>query len=227
MIEIESNSVALVVTSPPYPMISKWDNLFGTIDFELQHKQLDATWIECYRIITAGGIICINIGDATRSIDKNFCCYPNYARITMKMYSLGFTPLMPIIWKKISNRPNAFLGSGFLPPNAYISQDCEMIGIYRKGKIRKFSPKDELRLSSRYTKEERDVWFQQIWNIPGARGASIHSNFPEKIPYRLIRMFSIFGDLVVDPFSGTGTTQTVAERLSRRFTGYEKNEKMF
>ena len=222
MTEIKDNSIALIVTSPPYPMISKWDNMFGMLNFDKQHKHLDSTWEECNRILIPGGIICINIGDATRSIDKHFCCYPNYARVTMKIFQIGLTPLVPIIWKKISNRPNAFLGSGFLPPNAYISQDCEMIGIYRKGRIRQFTTKNEIRKSSEYTKTERDLWFQQIWNIQGARGAKKHSNFPEEIPYRLIRMFSILNDLVVDPFMGSGTTQRVAENLSRKFIGYEK-----
>jgi len=105
------------------------------------------------------------------------------------------TPLIPIFWKKISNRPNAFLGSGFLPPNAYVSQDCEYIGIYRKGSNRKFQPKDEKRYKSIFTKEQRDLWFQQIWHIPGAKGAKQNSAFPHEIPYRLIRMFSIINDL--------------------------------
>lgn len=225
MSEIKSDSVALIVTSPPYPMIKKWDDAFGVVDFESQHNQLDKVWEECNRILIPGGIICVNIGDATRSIDGNFCCYPNYARVTMKLFCLFLTPLVPIIWKKISNRPNAFLGSGFLPPNAYISQDCEMIGIYRKGRLRQFPPKDELRLLSKFTKEERDIWFQQTWNIPGAKGAAEHSNFPEEIPYRLIKMFSVVQDTVVDPFSGTGTTQKVAEALDRNFIGYEKQIK--
>lgn len=215
MNEIENNSVALVATSPPYPMISKWDNLFKTVDFEDQHQQLDAVWEECERKLMPGGIICINIGDATRTINKNFCCYPNHARITMKMHHLGFSTLIPIIWKKSSNRQNAFLGSGFLPPNAYVSHNCEMIGIYRKGRIRKFTPKEKVRLDSKYTKAERDLWFQQIWTVTGKRGA-------REIPYRLIRMFSIINDIVVDPFSGTGTTQRIAETLNRIFIGYEK-----
>lgn len=224
MREIGSGSVALVVTSPPYPMIKKWDALFGVVDFESQHRSLDGIWEECFRILMDGGIACVNIGDATRSVNKNFCCYPNYARITMRLFSLGFTPLVPILWRKISNRPNAFLGSGFLPPNAYISQDCEYIGIYRKGRVRKFLPKDKSRYSSKYTKDQRDLWFQQAWNIKGQKGAKESSSFPEEIPYRLIRMFSVVGDLVVDPFSGTGTTGRVAESLGRSFVGYELYE---
>lgn len=224
MSEIKNNSVHLIVTSPPYPMISKWDNLFKKVDFEYQHSFLDKVWGECFRILIEGGIACINIGDATRKINNNFQCFPNYARCMMKCIEIGFTPLIPILWKKISNRPNAFLGSGFLPPNAYISQDCEYIIILRKGNIRKFIPKDEKRYNSKFTKKERDLWFQQIWNINGVKGAGKTSAFPEEIPYRLLRMFSVLNDTIVDPFYGTGTTEKIALKLKRKFIGYTLKE---
>lgn len=68
MYELKNQSVALIVTSPPYPMIKKWDDLFGNVNFELQHEYLFQTWKECYRVLIEGGIMCINIGDATRKI---------------------------------------------------------------------------------------------------------------------------------------------------------------
>jgi site-specific DNA-methyltransferase (cytosine-N4-specific) len=209
-------------------MIQKWDNnpyrfILGHphTSFETAHQMLDCVWTEVKRILVPGGIACINIGDATRSLNKEFCCWPNYARVVMACLHIGFTPLIPILWKKISNRPNAFLGSGMLPPNAYISQDCEYIAIFRKGGLRKFAPKDKTRYASAFTKDERDIWFQQVWKITGAKNAKTTSAFPEEVPYRLIRMFSIIGDIVVDPFAGTGTTGKVAERLDRKFVGYE------
>jgi site-specific DNA-methyltransferase (cytosine-N4-specific) len=213
-------------------MIQKWDELklfvegredtvISKDDFWLQHGRLLKIWEECFRVLVKGGIACINIGDATRSIDKEFCCYPNYAKMTMTLFKKGFTPLVPIIWKKISNRPNAFLGSGMLPPNGYIAQDCEYIGIYRKGNIRKFKPHDLQRYASEFTKEERDTWFQQVWSITGAMGAKATSAFPKEVPYRLVQMFSCLDETVLDPFSGTGTTSKVCEELERKFIGYE------
>lgn len=221
MNELDDNSVDLVVTSPPYPMIKKWDELFGTLDFYDQHQYLFGTWKECFRVLKDGGIACINMGDATRSINKQFKCYPNFAYMTILLIELGFTSLIPIYWKKISNKPNAFMGSGMLPPNAYITQECEYIGIYRKGGLRKFKPKDENRYKSSFTKEERDLWFRQIWEIKGAAGAGKTSAFPKDIPYRLIRMFSVRNDVVLDPFCGQGTTGFVAESLNRKFIGYD------
>jgi len=228
MCEIEDESIHLIITSPPYPMIKKWDkafgfdDLFGPANFDHQHGMLAKTWLECHRVLVDGGIICINIGDATRSLpDSGFCCFPNYAAVAVIMWEMNFTPLIPIYWKKISNRPNAFLGSGFLPPNGYVSQDHEHIAIFRKGKLRKFKPKDEARYASAFTKEERDLWFQQIWKIQGARGAKETSVFPDEIPYRLIRMFSIIGDTVLDPFCGYGTVMRIAGENHRHGIGYD------
>jgi len=219
--ELEDKSVHLMITSPPYPMIKKWDDLFGKVDFNFQHDQLLPVWQECHRVLVDGGIACVNIGDATRSIDGEFQCYPNYAKITMAFLEIGFIPLIPIFWKKISNRPNAFLGSGFYPPNAYVAQDHEYIGIFRKGSLRKFTPKDPIRIESMYTKQERDLWFQQVWNIPGAKGAKESSSFPKEIAYRLIRMFSVIGDTVLDPFCGSGTVLHEAVTYRRIGVGYD------
>jgi len=221
MSELEDESIHLIVTSPMYPMIKKWDDMFGIVDFNKQHNILLKVWKECYRVLIDGGIFCVNIGDATRSIDKDFQCFPNYAKIIILLTELGLTPLIPIFWKKISNRPNAFLGSGFIPPNGYISQDHEYIAILRKGKLRKFPPKDKNRYDSSFSKEERDLWFQQVWNIQGKRGARESSSFPEEIPYRLIKMFSVIGDKVLDPLCGTGTVMYVADELDRVGIGYD------
>lgn len=221
MNEIEDNSIHLIITSPPYPMIEKWDDMFPMIDFNIQHYILWKTWIECKRVLIDGGIICINIGDATRSINKKFCCYPNFAQVTYNLFNLRFVPLIPIFWKKISNRPNAFLGSGMLPTNGYIAQDHEYIAIFRKGNIRKFASKDPNRYKSSFTKKERDLWFQQVWQITGKKGAKESSEFPDEIPYRLIRMFSVIGDNVLDPFCGSGTTMRIADELGRNGIGYD------
>jgi hypothetical protein len=90
----------------------------------------------------------------------------------------------------------AFLGSGFLPPNAYVTLDCEFILLFRKGKLRKFPPKDALRYDGVFTKKERDEWFSQIWSLKGTRQTVTDlerrtAAYPEEIANRLIRMFSV------------------------------------
>jgi len=248
MEELDDGSVHLVVTSPPYPMIGMWDDLFSGMDPEIgkclrsrdrsdiqgayrrMHAVLSPTFRECSRVMIEGGICCVNIGDAARTIGKRFQLFPNHTEVIHSLESCGLDILPYILWKKPTNRPNAFLGSGFLPTNAYVTLDCEYIVIARKDGPRKFRPKDPGRYGSSFTKSQRDRWFSQIWD--DVRGASQVSSgrrdrtaaFPAEVPNRLIRMFSIKGDLVLDPFMGTGTTLVESASLGRRFVGYEINE---
>jgi len=231
--EIKNQNIPihLVITSPPYPMIKMWDNQFkefGAKTYEQMHELLAKVWKGCYNALVDGGLMCINIGDATRKNDgSGFRLYPNHSKIIEKCEDIGFTSLPYILWKKPTNKPNAFLGSGFLPTNAYVTLDCEYILILRKGQIRKFPYKDKIRYESKFTKNERDKWFSQIWDdIRGTR--QNHSEiarrtgaFPEELVRRLIRMFSIKGDNILDPFVGTGTTMRIARELGRNSIGYE------
>lgn len=245
---LENESVDLIVTSPPYPMIEMWDELFSKLDprigdlmrlgslpairkaYDLMHAQLMKSIKECARVMKIGSICCINIGDALRSISGKFQLFANHARLIENLESIGLTSLPYILWKKPTNKPNAFLGSGFLPTNAYVTIDCEYILISRKGNPRRFRPHDPARYRSRFSRKERDKWFSQIWSdVPGATQSPKSSNvrtgaFPREIPERLIRMFSIEGDTVLDPFLGTGTTLMAAYDLGRNFIGYEINE---
>lgn len=234
MAEVGRDSIDLLVTSPPYPMIARWDPLFASwsghsLDefrqrsdaFELAHLCLDRVWKECRRVVRPGGIAAINVGDATRTWDGRFRCFPNHGRILQSFLRLGFEPLVPILWKKPTNKPNAFLGSGFLPPNAYVTLDCEYILLFRAPGRRRHPPHDPLRYASAFSRAERDLWFSQIWTVPGSRRAGHDASFPEEIPERLVRMFSCLGDTVLDPFAGSGTTLKVATAWGRRAIGYD------
>jgi len=228
MTDVRSGSVALGVTSPPYPMIPQWDELFaawGATDFEAMHRELDRVWAGCYRALIPGGILAVNVGDAVRSVEGEFRLWPNHARIVAAAESLGFRSLPYILWKKPTNKPNAFLGSGFLPPNAYVTLDCEFILLFRKGSLRKIPAGAPARQASRYTRAERDLWFSQIWEgvrgRPQSQGSERSGAFPAEIPRRLIRMFSLRGDTILDPFAGTGTTLWEAAKLGRDAIGIE------
>jgi DNA modification methylase len=256
MPELADCSIQLMVTSPPYPMIKMWDSQFATINpqiaarwqelkatskeetvtqiYEAMHETLARTWRETYRVLVDGGIACINIGDATRTVNGKFRLFPNHSRIIEHCEKAGFTTLPYILWKKPTTKPKykgkgAFLGSGFLPPNAYVTLDCEFILIFRKGKLRQFPPNDPRRYESAFTKKQREKWFTQIWDIAGTRQTTSQverriAAFPDEIVNRLIRMFSVKGDTVLDPFLGSGTTTRLAMQNERNSVGYETDE---
>ena len=258
MPELADSSIHLMVTSPPYPMIKMWDTLYAKIDpkiaelwqklktdnreetvtriYERMHENLAKVWHEAYRALTDGGIACINIGDATRTINGSFRLFANHSKIIEHCERIGFTTLPYVLWKKPTTKPKykgkgAFLGSGFLPPNAYVTLDCEFILLFRKGKLRRFPPHDQRRYDSAFAKKERDEWFSQIWTLAAARQTESQierrvAAFPEELANRLIRMFSVKGDTVLDPFLGSGTTTLAAMRAGRNSVGYEADESL-
>ncbi|MCI4323002.1 MAG: site-specific DNA-methyltransferase [Thermoplasmata archaeon] len=227
--EIGSSSVHLVVTSPPYPMVPMWDEGFrqlGATDYEAMHGVLESVWRECQRVLVPGGLAAIVVGDALRRGPNGFRLWPNHAEILRRAEGVGFVPLPYLLWPKPTNRVNAFLGSGFLPPNAYVTLDCEYILLLRNGPLRAFPPGDPGRRRSTYTKAERDQWFSQIWRgvRPARQGTADGRRsgaFPPELPRRLVRMFSVEGETVLDPFAGTGTTLAVARELGRDAIGVE------
>ena len=245
-LEIEDDSVDLIITSPPYPMVEMWDEIFaqqqrrispclsaarGRAAFELMHEVLDRAWAESYRVLKQGGMACINIGDATRTLAGDFQLYSNHSRILHHCLKLGFAALPDILWRKPTNAPNKFMGSGMLPVGAYVTYEHEYILILRKGGRREFQSAidKELRRKSAFFWEERNIWFSDIWfDIRGigqdlvdktARQRS--AAFPFELAYRLVCMFSIQGDVVLDPFVGTGTTLAASLAAGRSGVGVE------
>ena len=243
---VSSESVDLMVTSPPYPMIQMWDSLFssqsqavkaalkkgdGSEAFEWMHQMLDPVWAEVYRVLKTGGFACINIGDAVRTLKGNFALYPNHVRILQKLLSMGFTVLPDILWRKQTNTPNKFMGSGMLPAGAYVTLEHEYLLIARKGSKREFNiePEKKNRRQSAIFWEERNVFYSDVWlDIKGTgqrlnnREARLRSAaYPFEVAYRLVNMYSVKGDTVLDPFAGTGTTMLAAMTSGRNSLGYE------
>jgi len=243
---IPAGTAHLVVTSPPYPMIEMWDEMFsnqnrdiskalskadGLLAFELMHAELDSVWQETHRILIDGGIACVNIGDATRTVGGDFKLYPNHSRILAAMIKAGFSTQPAILWRKATNAPNKFMGSGMLPAGAYVTLEHEYILIFRKGSKREFmdNPAKLRRRESAFFWEERNAWFSDVWldligasqNLAAVNTRVRSAAFPFELPYRLINMFSTKNDMVVDPFLGIGTTMAAAMATGRNCTGFE------
>ncbi|TVR04599.1 MAG: site-specific DNA-methyltransferase [Spirochaetaceae bacterium] len=240
-------SVHLIVTSPPYPMISMWDDVFSAQDpavgaalaasdgagaFARMHAVLDAAWAECVRVLRPGGILCVNVGDAVRTIGESFRLYPNHARISQALGGLGLQALPLILWRKSTNAPNKFMGSGTLPGGAYVTLEHEYVLVFRCGGLRRFTAEERVaRRRSAFFWEERNRWFSDVWDFHGTRqnrdapaaGRDRSGAFPLELAYRLICMFSICGDTVLDPFAGTGTTTLAAIAAGRHSIGVERD----
>ncbi len=223
---IPDNSLHLVLTSPPYFNLKKYndhpDQLGDWQDYEAFHDELDTVWSECYRTLVPGGRLVCNVGDvcvARRKNNGRHHVFPLHADIAVRCRRIGFDYLTPILWNKITNVNFEAGGGGFLgkpyEPNAILKNDVEYVLMLRKpGAYRK--PTDDQRAQSRLTKEEQSDWFRPIWK--GLTGASTKNHpapFPEEFAYRLVRMFSFVGDVVLDPFGGTGTTTAACIRADR------------
>ncbi len=241
---IPKSSIDLVVTSPPYPMIQMWDDLFFSMNsdikknifkqpqnaFELMHNELDKVWTELYQSIKEGGFLIVNIGDATRTIQGDFQLFSNHSRVIRKCVELGFKNLPNILWRKQTNAPNKFMGSGMLPAGAYVTLEHEYILVFRKGERQVYGEKKrDLRRESAYFWEERNIWFSDIWeDIKGTKQVLKNQElrersaaYPFDLVFRLISMYSCKKDTVLDPFFGTGTTTLAAISSERNSIGIE------
>lgn len=226
-------SVHLVLTSPPYWTLKEYresDGQLGHVeDYESFLLELDEVWRHCFRALVPGGrLICV-VGDVCLSRRENagrHTVVPLHASIQEHCRRLGFDNLAPIIWHKISNAAYEVEGgSGFLgkpyEPNAVIKNDIEFILMQRKpGGYR--APDISTKVLSLISAENHKKWFQQIWS--GVTGASTKQHpapYPIELAERLIRMFSFVGDVVLDPFMGTGTTTVAAAKWGRNSLGFE------
>lgn len=238
MRSLTPNSLHLVVTSPPYWTLKRYedsDRQLGHFeDYDLFITELSRVWKRCYEALVPGGrVVCI-VGDvclSRRQNDGRHTVVPLHASIQESCRKIGFDNLAPIIWHKIANAAYEAGGGGFLgkpyEPNAVIKNDIEYILMFRKpGGYRK--PDNAARLLSVIGSEDYQRWFQQIWT--GLTGESTKHHpapYPIELAERLIRMFSFVGDIVLDPFCGTATTNIAASRTGRNSIGYEVQSSYF
>lgn len=236
MDEIEDESVHLIVTSPPYWQIKDYgnDKQIGW-DQSLQEylESLNEVWRECFRVLKPGCRLCINIGDqyVRKTKSRPYQIIPLHSMILndifrMRVNDKDETPTYfgSILWKKVSTTNTSgggkFMGSYPHPRNGMVTYNFEYIAIFRKpGKPPAVDP--EIKKMETFTKDEWKEFFLGTWNFPGVRQKHHMAMFPDELPYRLIRMFSFPGEIVLDPFAGSGTTLKVANELRRNAVGYE------
>lgn len=232
MPEIADQSAHLIVTSPPYANLKQYapgnpDQLGDVVDYEEFLDELDRVWSECFRMLVPGGRVCCVVGDVNiaRSKGGRHHVLPLASDIRVRARRLGFDNLQGIIWYKVANikleasRSSRYLGKPNLP-NGIVKNDIEHIVFLRKPGYR--SPSGDMEEQSFIPTDEYARLYRSIWD--DIRGASLKDHpapFPLEIAARLIRMFSFVGDVVVDPFGGTGTTALAALQARRSSFTYE------
>lgn len=250
MSEIKDNSVDLIVTSPPYfnikdyskdgKQINKHSKInksdIGSINsFDKYISQLLSVWAECERVLKPNGKICINTPlmpmlKAEYTSHYNRHVYDLQSAIQnsiIKNTNLFLYDLY--IWNRTNPSKKLMFGSYPYPRNFYAQNTTEFIAVFVKdGKPEKISK--DIKEKSKLTQKEWITFTKQIWDIPVPNKSDlafgIHTAImPEEIITRCVRMFSFVGDLVLDPFTGSGTTLKVTKDLKRQYVGYEIYEK--
>ena len=231
---LPDESVNLIITSPPYWTLKDYDVEGqigkGSSSYDYYINELNKVWKECVRVLAPDGKICINImpflltgkaarferretrlvlGDIEQFMDSTGC-----------MYQFGL-----YIWDKRKIARFSSFGSYPYPPNIFSTYPYEWITVFsKKGKRKPVSKK--IKEKSKLTTEEWQKWaINSIWEMQPAKAkAEGHpAPFPKELPSRLIKLYSFWGDTVLDPFAGTGTTLLAAQELGRKSIGFELN----
>ena len=238
MADFPDNSIDIVITSPPYWTAVKYDG-GGTgspwASYGAYLNDIQAVWNECARVLRPNGKLCINapIMPIPKAMIRQHTRHLKNIAFDMEQKILSetqFERYALFIWQKQTSK--MMFGSYPYPGNMIENNTIEFINVYVKpGKPPKFDA--DVKAGNALSRAEWLDLTQQVWFIypEDVRRVGDHpAPFPEKLPARLMRLYTygavghFAGEIVLDPFVGTGTTCAVAKRMGRRFIGIEINE---
>lgn len=216
MKELPSNSVHLMITSPPYNVGKEYDTNLSLKEYlSLLRRVLKET----HRVLATGGRVAINVANVGR---KPYI--PLHSYIIDMMLDLGFVMRGEIIWNKSASSGTSFAwGSWKSAANPVLRDVHEYLLIFSKDS---YSRKKENKKDTIDNKEFMD-FTKSIWTFPSVSAKYIGhpAPYPEELPRRLIQLYSFEGDIILDPFMGSGQTAIAALKSRRHFVGYDTDKK--
>lgn len=215
MEELPDNSVHLMVTSPPYNVGEEYDENLTLSEYRAFLKRV---WSEVKRVLVPGGRACINIANLGR---KPYI--PLHVFVIEDMLELGFLMRGEIIWNKASSgSPSTAWGSWLSAKNSTLRDIHEYILVFSKGTF----TRESLKRKSTISKEEFLEFTKSVWTFPAESATKVGhpAPFPVELPYRLIQLYTFEGEVVLDPFIGSGQTAIAAIKTKRHYVGYDVNE---
>ena len=213
MDELPDNSVHLMITSPPYNVTKDYD-----VNLTLRNYLLliETVMRETFRVLVDGGRACINIANVGR---KPYIPLTTY--ITEIMTGIGYNNRGQIIWNKSASAGGSCAwGSWQSAANPTLRDIHEYILIFSKGALSRKKGIDTI------SRDDFLEWTKSVWSMSAERASRVKhpAPFPVELPHRLINLYSFSGDVVLDPFIGSGTTAVAAIKNHRHFIGYEISE---
>jgi site-specific DNA-methyltransferase (adenine-specific) len=212
---IPDESVHLMVTSPPYNVGKDYDEDLGLEEYR---GLLRDVFREVHRKLVVGGRACVNIANLGRRP-----YIPLHSYVIQDMAKIGFLMRGEIIWSKAASAGSSTAwGSWLSASNPTLRDIHEYIMVFSKGSMKREGEKGE----STITRDEFLEYTKSIWNFPteSAKKVGHPAPFPVELPYRLIQLYTYQGDVVLDPFCGSGTTCVAAVRTNRHFIGLDNSE---
>ena len=213
MSAIPTGSVHLMVTSPPYNVGKEYDQ---DLTLESYLDLLGKVWREVYRVLVPGGRACINVANLGR---KPYI--PIHAYLVLDMIAAGFLMRGEIIWNKAASASaSTAWGSWRSPGNPTLRDVHEYILVFSKGA---FGRKNPAGRAATISKEEFLEFTKSVWTFPAepARKVGHPAPFPVELPRRLIELYTFAGEVVLDPFMGSGQTALAAIQSNRHYLGFE------
>ena len=213
MDELPDSSIHLMVTSPPYNVGKDYDE---NLSIDEYRNLLRSVFKEVYRVLVVGGRACINIANVGR---KPYI--PLHSFIIEDMLKIGFFMRGEIIWNEGSSAGTSMAwGSWLSATNPTLRDTHEYILVFSKGNNGRLKSENK---ENTITKEEFMEFTKSIWNFSAqsARSVGHPAPFPVELPSRLIKLYTFKGDVILDPFIGSGTTAIAAKKLNRHYIGYD------